>query len=143
MAEYRKLPIPNYDIETAALENDEEAVRAYTNQVSKYMIELYRSMQYVTLESVLEKELLNSTYCIEKVEKESPVQFFIGFYAGILRMIKVAVKENHKQLNIQECLKELEWEISRIWHKFWKQYIRHRVYSTENWLGILILVQEH
>jgi len=47
MAEYRKLPIPNYDIETAALENDEEAVRAYTNQVSKYMIELYRSMQYV------------------------------------------------------------------------------------------------
>ena len=38
MAEYRKLPIPNYDIETAALENDEEAVRAYTNQVSKYMI---------------------------------------------------------------------------------------------------------
>ena len=62
MAEYRKLPIPNYDIETAALENDEEAVRAYTNQVSKYMIELYRSMQYVTLEGVLEKELLNSTY---------------------------------------------------------------------------------
>lgn len=110
MAEYRKLPIPNYDIETAALENDEEAVRAYTNQVSKYMIELYRSMQYVTLEGVLEKELLNSTYCIEKVEKESPVQFFIGFYAGILRMIKVAVKENYKQLNIQECLKELEWE---------------------------------
>lgn len=79
MAEYRKLPIPNYDIETAALENDEEAVRAYTNQVSKYMIELYRSMQYVTLESVLEKELLNSTYCIEKWKKNHLSNFSLDF----------------------------------------------------------------
>lgn len=58
-------------------------------------------------------------------------------------MIKVAVKENHKQLNIQECLKELEWEniphMAQILETIYKTpRIQHRKLAR-----ILILVQEH
>lgn len=62
------------------------------------------------LENWMETEKLNSTYCLEIIKKDAPVQYSAGFLAGVLKVVEVIVKENYKQLNIGECLKTIEWE---------------------------------
>lgn len=110
MADYRKELLPDYDMESAISKKNEQMVKEYTNKKSKLLIELYRTNRYKALEELLEKELLVNTYCFEKVQMKFPIQFGVGFFAGVLKMIKVIVKENYKQLNVQNCLNHMEWE---------------------------------
>ena len=42
MEKYREKLLPNYDMETAILEKDENRVTTYARTVTKYAINLYR-----------------------------------------------------------------------------------------------------
>ena len=110
MEKYREKLLPNYDMETAILEKDENRVTTYARTVTKYAINLYRQKNYSALENWMETEKLISTYCLEIIKKDAPVQYSAGFLAGVLKVVEVIVKENYKQLNIGECLKTIEWE---------------------------------
>ena len=92
MEKYREKLLPNYDMETAILEKDENRVTTYARTVTKYAINLYRQKNYSALENWMETEKLNSTYCLEIIKKDAPVQYSAGFLAGVLKVVEVIVK---------------------------------------------------